>query len=257
MAVSSSIRKRLGSITIVGILLASSLPALASTEPSASRFSIKPLHVVSNIVPSETYTQVLRKQMQWIARPVKTNISTESTSTSEKSNATPAKPIAVVEKTTQTTQPTKTLQISKKTESLESNTKPIHVAVVSKQQQVSRSNSSTLVNNALSLQGVPYVYGGTSKSGFDCSGYTQYVYKGSDISLPRTSSEQFNEGSSVKKEQLQAGDLVFFTTYEKGPSHVGIYVGGGNFVHASNSGVRTTSLNDSYYASRYVGARRV
>lgn len=122
---------------------------------------------------------------------------------------------------------------------------------------VSRSASSTLVENALSLQGVPYVFGGTSRSGFDCSGYVQYVFKGSGISLPRTSQSQFTMGSAVSKDQIQAGDLVFFTTYTSGASHVGISIGGGKFVHASNSGVRITNLSDSYYAGRYYGARRV
>ena len=122
---------------------------------------------------------------------------------------------------------------------------------------VSRSVSSELVENALSLQGVPYVYGGTTRSGFDCSGYAQYVFKGSGISLPRTSFDQFNVGSSVSRDQIQAGDLVFFTTYAPGPSHVGISIGGGRFVHASNSGVRITSFSESYYATRYYGARRV
>ncbi len=123
--------------------------------------------------------------------------------------------------------------------------------------QVSRSDSSELLNHALSLQGVPYVYGGTSRSGFDCSGYTQYVFKGSGISLPRTSSEQFRVGSSVTKAQLQSGDLVFFSTYAPGASHVGIYIGGGRFIAASNSGVMISDLNSSYYANRYYGARRV
>ncbi|MEA4901199.1 MAG: C40 family peptidase [Desulfitobacterium sp.] len=135
------------------------------------------------------------------------------------------------------------------------------VASTAKQQtEVSRSsstNSSKLVSNAMSLIGVPYVFGGTSRSGFDCSGYTQYVFQGSGVSLPRTSYAQYGVGSAVSRDELQPGDLVFFSTYDKGASHVGIYIGGGSFVHASNSGVRTTSLSDSYYASRYVGARRV
>ena len=123
--------------------------------------------------------------------------------------------------------------------------------------QVSRSDSSELVDHALSLQGVPYVYGGTDRSGFDCSGYTQYVFKASGISLPRTSAEQFEVGSSVSPQLLQAGDLVFFTTYAPGASHVGIYIGDGHFIAASNSGVSISSLSEQYYASRYIGARRV
>jgi len=253
--VSSSTRKCLSSVFLASFLLASSLPAVASTEfdTTTSKSSVKPLLQVSTIVQKETYTQTIRKQMQWIATPVKPNVSLESTP--EKSELTSSNPVTVAENTTQ---PTKNAQqtTKKAQQPVKSNTKPVQVAAVPKQ-QVSRSNSSTLVDNALSLKGVPYVFGGTSKKGFDCSGYTQYVFKGSGISLPRTSQEQFNVGSSIKKDQLQTGDLVFFTTYAKGPTHVGIYVGGGNFVHASNSGVRTTSLSDSYYTSRYVGARRV
>jgi len=123
--------------------------------------------------------------------------------------------------------------------------------------QVSRSASSKLVENALSLQGVPYLYGGTSRSGFDCSGYAQYVFKGSGISLPRTAAEQYKVGASITQAELQSGDLVFFTTYAPGASHVGIFIGGGSFAHASNSGVVMTSLSDAYYSSRYLGARRV
>ena len=125
------------------------------------------------------------------------------------------------------------------------------------QTQPSRSDSSELVNNALSLLGVPYVWGGTSRSGFDCSGFAQYVFKGSGISLPRNSYEQFKVGSSVDRAQLQLGDMVFFATYAPGASHVGIYIGGGRFVGAANSGVIISDINSSYYSSRYIGARRV
>jgi len=228
----------LGSVTLAGLLLTSSLPALASAEldTTTSQIPMKPLLVASNNVPTETYSKTVRKQMKWIVTPVPTQ----------------TEPVAVVK----TTQASPKVQTTKKAQPTKSDTKPVQVAAAPKQ-QVSRSNNSTLVDNALSLKGVPYVFGGTTKKGFDCSGYTQYVYKGSGISLPRTSQAQFNTGSSVKKDQLQTGDLVFFTTYAKGASHVGIYIGGGNFVHASNSGVRTTSLSDSYYAGRYLGARRV
>lgn len=120
------------------------------------------------------------------------------------------------------------------------------------------SNSSSLIDRALSLVGTSYVFGGTSKSGFDCSGFTKYVYASSGVSLPRTSFDQFSSGAAISKDNLQPGDLVFFTTYAKGASHVGIYIGGGRFVHAANpsSGVKTSSLGDSFYSSRYLGARR-
>ncbi|MBP1759617.1 MAG: cell wall-associated hydrolase, invasion-associated protein [Firmicutes bacterium] len=136
-----------------------------------------------------------------------------------------------------------------------SSQKPVNVAFA-----VSRgsSGSSSLVDRALSLQGTSYVFGGTSKQGFDCSGFTKYVYAGSGISLPRTSYAQFASGTAVGKDNLSPGDLVFFSTYAAGASHVGIYIGGGRFVHASNpsSGVKTSSLSDSFYSSRYLGARR-
>jgi cell wall-associated NlpC family hydrolase len=120
------------------------------------------------------------------------------------------------------------------------------------------SGSSGIVNTALSLLGKSYVFGGTSTSGFDCSGFTKYVFAGSGISLPRTSYEQFASGTHVSIDQLQPGDLLFFSTYSKGASHVGIYIGGGRFVHAANpsSGVVITSLNSSYYSAHYLGARR-
>ena len=122
---------------------------------------------------------------------------------------------------------------------------------------VSRSDSSELVSHALSLVGVPYLWGGTSRSGFDCSGFTQYVFEGSGINLPRISFEQYKEGSSVSRDQLQAGDLVFFATYEPGASHVGIYIGGEQFVDAASKGVVISDLRWNYYKDRYIGARRV
>lgn len=264
LVVFSSTRKWLGSVSLAGLLLASSLPALASNEINStkSETALKPLLTASTISAKETYTQTVRKQMQWIPNPVETKISVENTATPEESVPNPVAVAKIV------AEPTIKVQTQKKEQPTKSITKPIQVATAvapkpkakatpTPKPQISRSSSSTLVDNAQSLQGVAYVYGGTSKRGFDCSGYTQYVFKGSGISLPRTSQEQFNVGSSVKKDQLQTGDLVFFTTYAKGASHVGIYVGGGKFIHASNSGVRTTSLSDSYYANRYLGARRV
>lgn len=125
---------------------------------------------------------------------------------------------------------------------------------------VSRGSNGTsaIVDRALSLQGTPYVFGGTTGRGFDCSGFTKYVFASSGISLPRTSYAQFSSGAAVSKNDLQPGDLVFFSTYAKGASHVGIYMGGGRFVQASNpgSGVKVSSLSDSFYSSRYLGARR-
>ena len=107
--------------------------------------------------------------------------------------------------------------------------------------------------------GVPYVYGGTSTSGFDCSGYTRYVMEQLGVSLPRTSASMYQEGTAVDKSDLQPGDLVFFNTSGKGVSHVGIFLGDGNFIHSqTGKGVSITSINDKWYwAGKYVGAKRV
>lgn len=119
--------------------------------------------------------------------------------------------------------------------------------------------ADTKLNSTINgLIGVKYKSGGTTAKGFDCSGFTSYVFKELGISLPRTSASQSKVGQKVDKADLIAGDLVFFNTSGKGVSHVGIYVGDGKFAHASSSkGVIISELDSSYYKTRYMGARRV
>lgn len=237
----------LGSVALSGLLLASSLPAVASTQTSAIRPETKSRLVASAIGIPETYPEAVRSQMHWISSPEVVN----TLSLSEKHISGYSKPTAPESSPSSSPKPTKsTAKNMKATESVQ-----VAAAEVSRK-KVSRSDDSDVVNHALSLQGVRYVFGGSSRSGFDCSGFTQYVYRGSGISLPRTASEQFRVGSSVSRSQLRSGDLVFFSTYAPGASHVGIYIGGGRFVDASNSGVGISNLNSGYYASRYLGARR-
>ncbi|MBV8532093.1 MAG: C40 family peptidase [Candidatus Eremiobacteraeota bacterium] len=113
-----------------------------------------------------------------------------------------------------------------------------------------------LTRSALRFLGVPYVFGGTSSSGFDCSGFVQHVFAMLGIDLPRTADAQFDAGRPASGGP-RPGDLVFFDTYG-GVSHVGIYLGRGRFVHASSSrGVMVSRLSESYWASRYVGAKRL
>ncbi|CAM4367663.1 C40 family peptidase [Paenibacillus alkaliterrae] len=109
--------------------------------------------------------------------------------------------------------------------------------------------------------GSPYKSGGMSTRGFDCSGFTTYVFDKMGIELPRTSASQAKAGTKVAKADLLPGDLVFFDTIGRNNgavSHVGIYIGDGRFVHASSSrGVVTDKLDSSYFENRFVTARRV
>lgn len=115
-----------------------------------------------------------------------------------------------------------------------------------------------IVSRAAKYKGVPYVFGGTTTKGFDCSGYVQYVFKDCKVKLPRLADEQALQGIFVTQKQLRPGDLVFFTTYAAGASHVGIYAGDGQFWSASSSkGVILSSMKDDYWKQRYYGARRV
>ena len=115
-----------------------------------------------------------------------------------------------------------------------------------------------IVSRAAKYKGIPYVFGGITTKGFDCSGYVQYVFKDCKAKLPRLADEQALQGIFVTQKQLRPGDLVFFTTYAPGASHVGIYAGDGKFWSASSSrGVILSSLKEDYWKQRYFGARRV
>lgn len=117
-----------------------------------------------------------------------------------------------------------------------------------------------ITNTAKAYIGAPYKYGGTDiKTGVDCSAYTQLVFSKLGISLERTSNAQYQQGTSIAKDNLKTGDLVFFNTSGSGVSHVGIYIGDSNFISATtSSGVKIDKINDPYYwGSRYVGAKRV
>jgi cell wall-associated NlpC family hydrolase len=116
-----------------------------------------------------------------------------------------------------------------------------------------------IVQYARSCVGTPYRTGGTTRSGVDCSGLVLSVYSRFDVSLPRTSRAQSRSGEPVDRSDVEPGDLVFFRTGRQSVSHVGIYIGGGRFIHASTSArqVRIDDLDDDYFRNRYVTARRV
>ncbi len=115
-----------------------------------------------------------------------------------------------------------------------------------------------IIWTARKFLGKVYVWGGTTPRGFDCSGLSYFVYKLNGIELPRVSWLQYRtrQGKKIRKTDLGVGDLVFFETYKAGPSHVGIYIGDNQFIHASPSrGVTTSSLDEPYFKTRYIGAK--
>jgi len=147
--------------------------------------------------------------------------------------------------------------------SLKNGAKPANKPVQVATQSVGASDkASQIVAYAKQYLGTPYVYGGTSlTSGVDCSGFTYSIFKNNGISLNRSSREQYKNGVSVSKSELMPGDLVFFNTGGDTPiSHVGMYIGNGQYIHSTDGGgkgVCISNLNEGYSANTYYGARRV
>lgn len=121
--------------------------------------------------------------------------------------------------------------------------------------------TQNLVLNAMGFMGIPYRWGGTTpEGGFDCSGFVQYVFKqAAGLVLPRSSFDQIRQGTVVGRDELQAGDLVFFNTMRATASHVGIYIGENRFIHSPRRGknVEIVNFNDAYWQARFDGARRL
>ena len=129
---------------------------------------------------------------------------------------------------------------------------------------ISRGRTDTrktqmLLSLARQYLGVPYVWAGRSPGGFDCSGFITFVFDQLGYGLPRMADGQYEVGIPVPRQALRPGDLVFFETYEPGPSHVGIYLGNEQFIHASSGAgyVTVTPMSNPYHRDRYLGARRI
>lgn len=116
-----------------------------------------------------------------------------------------------------------------------------------------------VIKTAKKYIGTRYCFGGTTPKGFDCSGFVQFIFKQNGFAIPRTADEQYKLGQCIKKRaDLEPGDLVFFSTYEKGASHCGVYLGKNQFIHVSSSkGVRIDSLDDSYWKPRWYGGKHI
>lgn len=144
------------------------------------------------------------------------------------------------------------LKIENATVAPQPNVKPVSAPVVA-------SNSSTvnkLISTATSLTGTPYVWGGSTTRGFDCSGYIYYVFNQAGIKIPRTNTNGY-DARSYEVSNPQVGDLVFFSnTYKAGISHMGIYIGDNKFIHAGGDRVQVTSLNDSYWGKKFDSFKR-
>jgi cell wall-associated NlpC family hydrolase len=121
------------------------------------------------------------------------------------------------------------------------------------------ASETPLISTALSFRGVPYRNGGSDPNGFDCSGFTQYVFAQHGVALPRETREQFQVGEKIKLKDIQTGDLVFFHTVASGASHVGIALNDDEFVHAPSTAgvVRVEHLSSAYWSRRFIAAKRV
>lgn len=133
--------------------------------------------------------------------------------------------------------------------------------VVDPSEMAQSGKGQEIVNYAMQYLGYPYVYGGSSPRGFDCSGFTSYIFKQFGYSLNRSASDQLDNGTPVSMSELQPGDLVMFKkgSSSRRASHVGLYIGNNQFIHASTSrvGVIISGMDEAYYTSGFVGGRRI
>ncbi len=226
-------------------------PITESETLKAEDFAIQ---AIAAATPAKTTTTVKETASSSSSNKATDTISTKSATRS--GSSTSRGTTSTVKRTTSTKK--SVTSTKKSTTSTVKSTTSMNVVKTTASTQNTSSKASAVIATAKIYMGVPYVWGGVSPSGFDCSGFTQFVLKKNGISIPRVTSDQYGAGVAVSKSNLRVGDLVFFTTYKAGPSHVGFYMGNGKFIHSSSSkGVTISNLDSSYYSSRYIGARRV
>lgn len=125
--------------------------------------------------------------------------------------------------------------------------------------EMASTSDNQLEKVAFNYLSIPYRFGGSSRRGIDCSSFVQQVFREMDVKLPRSAREQYRVGEKVERDEMQKGDLLFFRTYARFPSHVGIYLGDGKMIHASSRSHRVvvTSIDHPYYRKRFIGAKRI
>ncbi|MGE4272316.1 MAG: C40 family peptidase [Desulfitobacterium sp.] len=258
-------KKGLSAAFITGVLLASSLynaaPTQAYTVPSSISPELgNPFQINESLdqdkiavgiyVADDSFKEEILQEKKWLQQ-----LSEEKAQLSAKKSQVPEEPKSTEVKT-ENIEVSSSPATAKPKQTTAQPQKP--TAHKDSPLAVSRGAGEVeqLLNRANSLIGVPYLWGGTTPKGFDCSGFVGYVFKASGISLPRTSFDMYKAGIPVKRNELKPGDLVFFSTYTEGASDVRIYIGGNRTIGASSGGVDIRSLSESYWDNHYYGARR-
>lgn len=254
-------------VAVSGVMLASSLLNAIPTQAWNNPVPSSEASIISGLDQDPTYPQIIQENFKEIAYrlPLQNDClkkeiflekqllgQSKSQPSSQKSTGSQSSDVTTV--TTKKTGP------STPTKPKPTQTPPPTQSVkISSAQAVSRGAGEIdrLLSRANSLLGVPYLWGGTTPKGFDCSGFVGYVFKASGVSLPRTSFDMYKIGTPVSRDQLKPGDLVFFSTYTAGASDVRIYIGGNRTIGSSSDGVAIHSLSESYWNKTYLGARRV
>ncbi len=190
------------------------------------------------------------------AEQTKTEVKTAPTASSKSKTTTKIASTSPTQRATSTPAPSR--QTAPKTTTKATSTKTASATSTTTTKSTTTSKAASIIHTAKQYIGVKYVWGGTTPSGFDCSGYMKYVYAKHGITLPRVSRDQYNVGQPVSYSNLKPADLVFFSLDgDKVTDHVGMYIGGGQFIHASSTKGVTISTMSSYWKSKYLGARRV
>ena len=227
-----------------------------ATEEAVRAFQRDQRLTESGAVDRETWHALRRRPATASAEPApeKTAPAAEPSAKAEP----PASASEQAEPTAKTKEPKPAKEKEKKPEKKEP-APPTAEKVPEREAFLPREEAPRLIATAKKYMGTPYRFGGTTPKGFDCSGFVQFVFRCHGFAIPRAADEQYYLGKKIKnRQELEPGDLVFFTTYEKGASHCGIYLGKNQFIHVSSRrGVRVDSLDDEYWKPRWYGGKHI